>query len=210
VLMCDGGGFHAFWYSLGKGSVLHAHAQTTVGWSSGAMVAVLLTALPHIDFTTVISEALKTRAEVPIGFGSLHSVVTYFLDKLLPHDAHIQCHGKLGIILCDPLQCFRGRVETTWSSRAQLIGCVVASTYVPGLVGMSMTDPLYRCVDGGLSFNLGPLRAYAWTTRGPPAGFLESFRPITREHAFDLFERGRRDAMKQVEVSSRVHGVSSK
>lgn len=196
ALMCEGGGFHAFWYSLGKGSVLRDHVQSVRGWSSGAMAAVLLVALPQIDFVSLISVALETKQNVRIGLGRLHLVVAYFLDKLLPHDAHLTCTGALGIILCDPRQCFCGRVETAWSSRAQLIACVVASTYVPGLVGMRLTDPLYRCVDGGISCNLKRLSANTWTTKGPPAGFLESFRPITKEHAFDLFERGRQDAIK--------------
>lgn len=162
------------------------------------MAAVLLVALPHIDLGAVITAALETKRDVQIGLGRLHYVVAYFLDKLLPHNAHILCEGTLGIILCDPRRCFRARVETSWSSRTQLIDCIIASTYVPGFVGMTLTDPLYRCVDGGFSTDLRSLRAGVWTTRGPPAGFLESFRPITSEHALDLFQRGRRDAINQL------------
>lgn len=198
ALVCEGGGFHAFWYSLGKGSVLRERFSSIKGWSSGAMSAVLLATLPRIDFAEVISAALKTKDNVSMEFGGLHRVVAYFLDLLLPEDAHLTCSGTLGIILCDPRECFRGRVVSTWASRSDLISCVVASTYFPGIVGACPTDPCYGCIDGGLSWNLKDLTLSAFTTTGPAVGFIECFKPITEDQALDLFERGMYDAIKLI------------
>lgn len=189
--MCDGGGFPAFWHCMGSGHAIGPHRY--VGWSSGAIAAVLLVTIPQITFTELVRAALDTRHAVHLGFGRLRYGIEHFLDALLPKDAHSICNGALEIILCDPRKLFCARIETFWSTREQLIGCVVASSWVPGFVGMRFTDPLYGCMDGGFCLNLWTvrktyLRMHKSTLHN--SSFLGIFKPISESHARDLYDAG--------------------
>lgn len=166
ILMCHGGGFHAFWYSLGMASVLEKRMDTLIGYSSGAMVACLICSLQStICFDTVMLAALETKYEIDVSIGRLHYVVRHFLNKLLPEDAHIRCSGRCGVILCDPKKLFHSRIINSWDSREDLINCIVASTYVPFLVGPCLVDPHYSCIDGALCVDLKSISNSILSTR---------------------------------------------
>jgi len=151
TVLLRGGGFPAFWYNYGYGCAIYNQVSCFVGYSAGALCATILT-FPDLAMQNVLDEALRLRSDVRLGH--LDYVITKFLDQLLPEDAHTQANGKLGIILCRPCNMMKAEVVSHWSSRRELIACVVASSFCPGLVSCGLVDPVYGSVDGGLSCDL--------------------------------------------------------
>lgn len=196
-LMCEGGGFPAFWYGIGKAAMLKDHVGRLHGWSSGAIVATLVTCLEVIDIETILDAAIQTMLDISIRMGNLDEVVRSFLDRLLPADAHIKASARLGIVVCDPTRWFNGRIIKTWESRHVLIECVVASTLFPGMVSCRFFDRVYGCLDGGFSRDLKSISANHVIIRPPSSGFglLSIFRPVSKREARDLFNMGQLDGV---------------
>ena len=154
------------------------------------MVASLLV-FPEVPIEFMISAALETKAEMGISFGRLDAVVRAYMEKVLPMNAHVRATGKLGIILCESLGKRYGKIVRQWDTRDELIACIVASSFVPGIVGFRLKDPVYGCIDGGFSRNLEELKKGKVFVNSPAVPFCEQFQPITEEHALSLCEQGR-------------------
>lgn len=194
VLLCEGGGFHAFWYSLGRATVLEHNMHTIIGYSSGAIVAALICSLPSpIQFNTVLVAALKAKRKVGTKIGSLYLVVKELLESLLPEDAHILCTGRCGIILCDPKLWFYSKIIRAWSSREDLINCIIASTYIPFIIGPTAVDPHFSCIDGGACMDLDHLRFNSSVTtqnKKCTASTIDVLFPISAGRALKEYEAG--------------------
>ena len=62
-------------------------------------------------------------------YGVWGGIVEAWLEELLPPDAHVQCNGRVNIVLRRPLR--RPMAVSEFSSRADLIGACLASTHIP-------------------------------------------------------------------------------
>ena len=140
-IICQGGGFSSFWYCLGK--IYHKNEKHSFhsvdGFSSGAIIATLIVCMNEINIQDLLLASFKNKS-----FG-LAKAVYNILDMILPENAHLIANKKLGIILCNP-STFEGEVIRNWTSREMLINCVVASTYIPYISGVSYVDPVLRCM----------------------------------------------------------------
>jgi len=202
ALWCNGGGFPAFWYALGKGLSLRGTGtvERVEGYSAGAMAAALIALEPPITVEQVLEAALATKEEVRIQLGKLDKVVSSFMDRLLPADAHRLLSGRLGIVICEPRysalpgQGFKGKIVTQWASREDLISCITASAYIPGITGFARRDPVYCCVDGGMSRNLKDLAAGKLAIAPPDISLKEMFQPLEKERAMELYSLGAAEA----------------
>lgn len=196
-IMISGGGFHAFWYGLGYGHAMLKKKRVPhiMGYSAGALAAVLL-AFPELDCGTIAHVASGLVSECRIGH--LDQVVKTMLTRLLPDDAHCRIEeGYVRIILCSCADYFRGRVEMKWESTTQLIDCVVASCFIPGIVSWARHDPVYGCIDGTFSRDLSSICMGHEEVGTINPGFCAKFHAITEEEAMDLFSAGESMAQKK-------------
>lgn len=210
TLMFAGGGFPAFWYNLGQAMATRSatsepDAIRTEGWSAGAMVATLFHFLPELSVCRVLgAAALARKTAFPPHMGE---AVRSLMNNLLPEDATSRVNGRLGIVVC---RRGRGEIIDHWESKDELVNCIVASVYVPGIAGLSLSDPVYGSVDGGLSTNLGALSEGKEHVDPPrrAAGIrgllqlLLSFWPLTPREALGLYEKGMA-AKKKTHVAAR-------
>lgn len=143
-----GGGFEAFWWSLGRAMSETPTANRVYAYSSGSLVAAI--ALCEIDPKEVLQAALETQQE---GHFFLHRIVQTFLRIVLPMDAHIKT-TKLRIIVSRPAQLFAGEVHSGWSTRTDLINSVLASCFIPFVSLPIPVDPVHFSVDGGIAWGL--------------------------------------------------------
>lgn len=193
VMLCEGGGFQAFWYSLGRGSILQKHMHSVYGYSSGAIVAAIICSLPHpICFETVVTAAIRAKYTVAPSIGKIELTIENFLDRILPSNAHILCSGRCHIILCDPKKMFYSKIVNSWTSRKELIRCVIASAYVPFIVGNFAVEPCYSCIDGWMSIDLRKITDGMITIsdRDNKVNMMDHFFHISIAEAFKLFEQG--------------------
>lgn len=193
ILLCEGGGFHAFWYSLGRGSMLQKHMHSVYGYSSGAIAAAIICSLQHpICFKSVVSAAIQAKYTVAPSIGKIDLTIEHFLDKLLPSNAHILCSGRCHIILCDPKKRFHSKIVNSWTSRKELISCVIASAYVPFIIGKNIVDPHYLCIDGWMSIDIKNITREMITTRNNKSKInsIDQFFHISIAEAFRLFKEG--------------------
>lgn len=190
-VLIRGGGFHAFWYGLGYGMALLQKRRDIpyiMGYSAGALTAALL-AFPEIDYPTIVHVAAGLVPECRIG--GLGKVVQKMLTILLPADAHLKLkEGYLRIILCSCADFFQGKVVSHFESKEQLIDCVVASCFIPGIVAPHLCDPVFGCIDGSLSRNLSDICADHIVVETRSHGWTEMFHAITEEKAMELFLEG--------------------
>lgn len=196
VLLCKGAGFCGFWYSLGMASVLENKMDKIIGYSSGAIVAALVCSLQSsLCFDTIMLRALETKQQVGVKIGKFHRIIEHFLDMLLPEDAHIRCSGKCSIILCDPTKLFYSKIINSWDSRKDLINCIVASTYIPFLVGNNIVDPNYSCIDGASCIDLKSISNNVLSTHNNnfTNNISEIYFPISAGKALKYFEDGIKD-----------------
>jgi len=193
TLVLSGGGFHAFWYNLGVSSLLEKNNMPVLeGWSSGAIACVVGFFLSEIGQTKVLQVALETKDEIKIKlFGTLRTVTYNFLNKLLPDDAHIRLSGKIGIYLTNTT--LHGFIVTHWNTRSELISCVIASTFVPGITDFAFHDKHYNCIDGGFARNLKSLCRDKFVVRytDNTPDDVQQFIPISPIKAMQLFMLGR-------------------
>jgi hypothetical protein len=193
TLVFTGGGFHAFWYNLGVSSLLDKNNMPLLeGWSSGAIACVVGFFLSEIGQTKVLQVALETKDEIKIKlFGTLRTVTYNFLNKLLPDDAHIRLSGKIGIYLTN--NTLQGFIVSHWNSRSELISCVIASSFVPGITDFAFHDNQYNCIDGGFARNLNSLYTDKFVVQytDDKLDVIQQFIPISPIKAMQLFMLGR-------------------
>ena len=168
-ILIEGGGFPAFWYNYGYGYKLLKNIKTEtdyrpnmlVGYSAGALVSTILI-FDEIEIDDVIqitNNIFNDYSNRIIGFGFLERTITNMFNEILPNDAHIRTNNKLGIILCDPNNDNKCRLETEWTSKEELIQCLVSSCYIPFFTGCGrLTDEYYNCRDAIFSSNLESLK----------------------------------------------------
>ena len=197
TLLCRGGGFPAFWYSLGHVSIVYDTTKIIEGYSSGALAAIFIIFFDD-NLERIIKVSLDSYDETKVGlyglFGiSLSDVIYTMPDNFLPVDAHIQAEGRLGIIITSLK--LHGTIVRTWASRDDLIACVVASCFIPGVSDFSICDPIYKSFDGGFAMNLSDLcRGKRIIESTLETGNLEQLRPISKERAREIYIIGRYEA----------------
>lgn len=208
TLLCRGGGFPAFWYLLGHGSIVYDATKIIEGYSSGALAAIYIFFFDN-NLERIIKVSLDSYDETKVGlyglFGiSLSDFIYKMLDNFLPVDAHIQVEGRLGIIITSLK--LHGTIVRKWASRDDLIACVVASCFIPGVSDFSMCDPIYKSFDGGFAMNLSDLchgkRIIESTLE---TGYLEQLRPISKKRAREIYNIGRYEA-----TTLKIHQKKSK
>ena len=164
-ILIEGGGFPAFWYNYGYGYKLLKNIKTKtdcssnmlVGYSAGALVSAILI-FDEIEIDDVIkisTNILNDYSNRNIGLGFLGRIITNMFNEILPNDAHIKSNNKLGIILCDPNNDNKCKLVSQWTSKEELIQCLVSSCYIPFFTGCGrLTDEYYNCRDAIFSSNL--------------------------------------------------------
>ena len=190
--LIPGGGFHAFWFGYGCGKELSTKYERTkfYGYSAGAMAAVLAAMdTPEDDVVRVASSLVESCR-----IGALDNVIKLMMTDLLPNDAHIKLKGVVNIIICSCGDWFMGKVVNEWSSLDELINCVIASCFIPGVVSLSFKDPAYGAIDGTFCRNLTSICEGLQEISGPTPGFCERFHVISEDEALDLFKSGRESA----------------
>lgn len=153
-VLFKGGGFPALWYEIGMGKAMIKDIKPSLmaGYSAGA-IAATISCFPEINIDQILEVGVSL---IPKGrIGMFANSTTCMMDQLLPEDAHIRASGLLGIILCDPKNGNKSRIVTQWSSRDELIQCLVASSYIPCFSSCGrLSDPIYGCRDGFFSNDL--------------------------------------------------------
>lgn len=158
--------------------------SSVLGYSAGALAAVFLP-FPEISQTQIIQVASQLVNDCHIGH--LDKIIRRMLTLLLPSDAHIRAQSSsIQILLCSPWKSFRGQIESKWESTQQLIDCVVASCFIPGIVSFGLYDPVYHCIDGIFSLDMFHLSQAYDTIPIPYFGFWAQFHVITEKEALDL------------------------
>jgi hypothetical protein len=159
TLMCIGGAFPAFWYILGRGVTQINSSRVIEGYSSGALAAVVILFFSEVGgFDKILNTGMKVKYDLDRAgvFGyPLRDLIYNFLEKLLPCDAHIRVRGRLGILISSIY--LKGVIIRDWLTRDDLIQCVVASCFIPGIVGWSLSDKRYNSIDGGFARNMSEL-----------------------------------------------------
>ena len=196
TLLCKGGGFPAFWYTLGYGSVVYNDQKIIEGYSSGALAATIILFFDN-NLEEVIKVASESYDETHIGlFGICLSDVIYkMLDKFLPIDAHIPVEGRLGIIISSLKM--NGTIVRKWASRDELIDCVIASCFIPCISDfVGICDPIYKSVDGGFSMNLSELcHGKQFIESTIETSYFGQLRRISKQRAIEIFNIGRQEAL---------------
>ncbi len=193
----EGGGFPAFWYGLGYGLELLENETPTMfaGYSAGSLVAAVLCCC-SLDVDSIIQMYTK----LPFGsrFWGMERFIETVMDMILPPNAHEEANKKLGIILCDPNNDSKCKLVRHWECRAELIKCLIASCYIPCLMGCSRcSDELYQCRDPIFSNDLRTYLLNFEVVVGYPVPenfnilrFCENMNITSRDRSLMLFEWG--------------------
>lgn len=159
-LVCFPGQGMLFWWQQGAASTLGRYLDVsgaaTSGASAGACSAVLAACGVKPEDSLAVALDLSHRARVferPFGLaGVWGGLVRRWLDRLLPHDAHARCDGRVHISLLEVLP-WRRRLVSDFSSRESLIDTVMASAHVPCFMdGWPVIRHRGRfCIDAGVA-----------------------------------------------------------
>ncbi|XP_052782856.1 patatin-like phospholipase domain-containing protein 4 [Mya arenaria] len=133
------------------------------GASAGSLAGVVLVCEPEkveecTQFNLALSDEVRRK---PLGsftpnYNLLDSVRA-FIDSTLSHDAHHRANGILYISLTsfDGRSLPKNTVVSKYTSRDELIQCLISSCYIPGYIGLAppKIDGKFQ-TDGGLTNNL--------------------------------------------------------
>ncbi|KAK3238242.1 hypothetical protein CYMTET_51730 [Cymbomonas tetramitiformis] len=107
-----------------------------------------------LDTVCMLYENLRDYGSPLDAFaGRLEGPLRLALASLLPTDAHLGAAGRTSISVTQmwppPMS---GDIVTSWSSKADLIDCIVASCYLPGFLGSKPAANFRErpCWDGGM------------------------------------------------------------
>ena len=138
-LVCFPGGGTFFWWQLGAATELrrlfNLSGVELPGFSAGALAAVLSVCEVDPDEAHRVAFDLAEGANVfrnPLGLAfKWGRLVEAWLRSLLPEDAASRCDGAATIVLTAFAPWPRVARARRFSSREQLISCLMASTHIP-------------------------------------------------------------------------------
>ncbi|XP_036367011.1 patatin-like phospholipase domain-containing protein 4 isoform X1 [Octopus sinensis] len=148
-------------YCLSRhGSGLLAKVERIAGSSAGSLIGAVLS----ID-RNLIADCVKFAYDLadeihaqPLGVltpkYSLMKSLEKFLDDKLPHNAHEMASGRLYVSVTN-MESRRNETLSHFSSRQELVQCLLASSYIPIYAGLK--PPVIRgkkYLDGGWTNNL--------------------------------------------------------
>lgn len=162
-LVFPGGGLF-FWWQAGAitGLARRLDMQSTplAGASAGALAATL--AACEVDMENAFERALALSNEAGVFergawglYGVWGDIVRNWLEELLPHDAAQRCQDRVNLLVRQPVLQYppvRALEISSFSGRADLIDCCMASVHVPLFLDRRLTTEFRgaRCFDGSL------------------------------------------------------------
>lgn len=194
-----------------------------LGSSGGALISAAAAMDLDLDFQLRFcirmgAESIRQHALGPVG--KMTHYIGPHVKRSLPKDAHLSAQGKLLISVTETPQStkvYGNRLVGNFKSRQHIYNMLMASTYIP----LYYETPVRPGIgvfywDGGFSNNQPVLKdeetgRVITTTVSPVARIadicpetqktcnIEHLIPCNEEEAMDIYERGRRDAMKYVE-----------
>ena len=201
-------------YHLGVAQALKESLDTTsmkfLGASSGALTALMLAAEidlhDALDFACAMATDSRKRLLGPVG--RMHKYVTAGLTELLPEDAYRKVFGRM-LVSVTELPLMRNRIlpEVAPESNRELIGIILASSYIPLYYERPALLNGRAYIDGGVTDNcprlddrtiiVSPKSAFyrkGKATIGPEVEprFMHAFFPEAKAMK-ELFDQGRRD-----------------
>jgi hypothetical protein len=223
-----GGGFPAFWYTLGyayeiyynyksynktvmsKTNMTFSNLKTENirigGYSAGALAAAVIACFKHKydNHSFPIQWLLSTCKNVSYlcTLGNISKAVDEMMENILPLNAHLIAEAnQLELIVCDPNDSYNIKVFKKWSTRIELIKCIVASAHIPYISGGFYADNEFKYIDGtfckdlynNINNNYDIIIEHAYS-----CGPIENMQCIDEETALRKFEQGKFDAMKMM------------
>ncbi|KAG8458343.1 hypothetical protein KFE25_005190 [Diacronema lutheri] len=193
-----------FWWQAGALSALRPHVDfagaSMSGASAGACTAALAACGVAGDDALECADELARAARVferPLGLASVWGgLVREWLNRLLPHDAHARCDGRLHVSLLEVLP-WRRRLVCDFASRAALVDAVMASLHVPFFMdGRPFAVHRRRlCLDAGVGASHDHLLPRAALPGLPGAGARDAFAAALRARGLGAASAGGLDAV---------------
>ena len=189
-IFVKGGGYKAFWYDLGYMSYYtkNKDIESIGGYSAGSIVAAL-SLCTRSEKDEILNLCRKLVSEFK--YGKLSLTIRELLEELLPEDAHDKVKNKLDILVCDPGDYFKGKMESKWSTREDLINDIVSSCYVPFISEFRLKDGITGYLDGGLCRDIEDIiKKYVNVVEMKGLGYIDVLRTVSSEKALEYYEEG--------------------
>jgi len=214
-----------FWWQLGAVAFLRDRYDLSkvrqVGASGGALAAALAACDACPDRTMDVALELSERYGVwerPLGLmGVWGRIVEEWLEALLPEDAHVLCSGRVGVVYTVLPTCEQV-VVGTFSSKRDLIDCLLASAHVPFFLDFRPAKTVRGklAVDGSLPDFFTEQNSAAVTAGGQALVFdYYSDERLVRGSRLDMLALREPDAIRHVmrlgyEYAHRLHEGESR
>nr|CDS32037.1 patatin phospholipase domain containing protein [Hymenolepis microstoma] len=133
--------------------------STVSGASAGAVAgAFLICDVDQFNVTECFMDIINRSREYYLGvFDPRFHIMQYLkesVDRLLPHDAHIRCSGRLFISMTHQ-KSVKNRVVCHFKTREDLIRAILCSSFIPVFGGFNAPEYKGDCfIDGCFSDNL--------------------------------------------------------